>query len=477
MRGRRVVVAIALVSAAVAAVPAALAADDPAAVVDRSVTSVRWGTAAECRRVAPDDEQCGPIDGRPVSPARIAAYQRSWVHRALALQSTLDDGAPLTEALLPHTHNTFNSSAYDPTLTNQDANQPYSITDQLDMDIRAIELDVHWVPSPYGNADTGGYWPTLCHGSTQGPVHVGCSNDRPLQDGLAEVAAWMTANPSAFVLLYLENQLGDSTQAHQVAGSLVRQYLGRFALAVPASAPCQAMDWSQSTRSIQATPGAPRLVIVGNCSTSVAGGTPWGALVHERGPRWDESGDPTGYSPAQCARDLDARAKAGGNVFRRYFEDSTWVAAAVGSNPVTSSLGGTSTISPEATALMVRCGVNLIGFDQLTPEDPRLAALVWSWAEDQPAAGARGCAYQGGDTRWRLDGDCRTKRVAACVSSDGATWSVTRKAVRWDRAARECASAWPGSRFAAPPNGLRNAQLAAAARSSPSAEVWVDVTL
>jgi hypothetical protein len=473
MRGRRVVVAVALLCALVAAVPTALAADagDPGAVVDRSVTAVRWGASAECRRVAPDDEQCDPIDDRPVSSARVDAYQRSWVHRALALQSTLDDDAPLTEALLPHTHNTFNSSAYGPTLTNQDPNQPYSITDQLNMDVRAIELEVHWVPSPYGTLETGGYWPTLCHGNTQGPVHVGCSIDRPLQDGLAEVAAWMTAHPSEFVLLYLENQLGDSAQAHQVAGSLVESALGRFALRTPAPAPCQAMDWTQSTRAIEAT-GA-RLVIVGNCSTSIAAGTGWGALVHERGSHWDESGDPTTYSSAQCARDLDARAKAGGNVFRRYFEDQTWVGAMAGSNAVTSSLGGTSTISPETTALMVRCGVNIVGFDQLTPEDPRLAALVWSWAPERPAPGAHGCAYQGRDTRWRLDGGCGTKRVAACVSAAG-VWSVTTKPVRWEQAARACASSFPGSTFAAPPNGLRNAQLASAARS---AEVWVDVRL
>jgi hypothetical protein len=279
----------------------------------------------------------------------------------------------------------------------------------------------------------------------------------------------MTAHPTEFVLLSLENQLGDSVQAHRVAGSLVEQYLAPFALRLPTDAPCQAMDWTRSTRAIEAT-GA-RLVIVGNCAPSVAGGTGWGAFVHERGPHWDESGDPTTYSGAQCARDLDARANAAGTVFRRYFEDSTWVAATAGSNPVTSSLGGTSTISRDATALMVRCGANLVGFDQLTPEDPRLAALVWSWAPDQPAAGTHGCAYQGGDTRWRLDTDCGTKRVAACTSASG-VWSVTTRPVRWEQAARACAASFPGSTFAAPPNGLRNAQLATAARS---AAVWVDV--
>src|SRR5205823_9218012 len=126
----------------------------------------QWRTAAACRtprRESPDPaapEACAAIDGRPVSEARMQAYESSWVHRALSLQRGLDEGAPLAEEQLPHTHNSFNASSYRlptdgsapsyyPTLTNQDPNQAYSVTDQLRMDIRAIEVDVHWVPSPY----------------------------------------------------------------------------------------------------------------------------------------------------------------------------------------------------------------------------------------------------------------------------------------------------------------------------------------
>ena len=62
------------------------------------------------------------------------------------------------------------------------------MTDQLRMDIRAIEIDLHWVPSPYGSPATNGYWPTICHGDGEDPtgqgayVHVGCTDaaERPL---------------------------------------------------------------------------------------------------------------------------------------------------------------------------------------------------------------------------------------------------------------------------------------------------------
>jgi hypothetical protein len=192
--------------------------------------------------------------------------------------------------------------------------------------------------------------------------------------------------------------------------------------------------------------------------------------VHQRGPRWDEGGDPSTYSASspQCAADRAARLAPDGGPFRRFFEDSTWIAAVAGSNPATSSLGGTSTLSTRAAAAMARCGVNLVGLDQLVPEDPRLAALVWSWAKDAfTAANASGCGYQGADTRWHA-GDCGTARRAACATGDGG-FVVSPKAIGWHEAAQECASL--GFVFTAPVNGLRNDLLAAA--KGATAEVWV----
>src|SRR5581483_978546 len=135
----------------------------------------------ECRmplRDLPDPaatDDCELVDGRAVSEAAISEYRKSWVHRALRLQSTLDRRVPLYEAQIPGTHNSFNASSYYvpingkpvdyyPTLTNQDPNQVYSITDQLRMDVRGIEIDLHWVPSAYGSVKTDGYWVDVCHG-------------------------------------------------------------------------------------------------------------------------------------------------------------------------------------------------------------------------------------------------------------------------------------------------------------------------
>src|SRR5215207_3649740 len=131
----------------------------------RSVQQLVQGSANGCRNLGLA-ETCATLDGRHTGAAHMTAYEKGWTHRALTLQRGLNDNVPLARATIPHTHNSDNSSVYaPPTLTNLDPNQIYSITDQLRMDIRAIELDLHWVPSLYGSAKTGFKAVTLCHGN------------------------------------------------------------------------------------------------------------------------------------------------------------------------------------------------------------------------------------------------------------------------------------------------------------------------
>jgi len=96
---------------------------------------------------------------------------------------------------------------------------------------------------------------------------------------------------------------------------------------------------------------------------------------------------------------------------------------------------------------------------------------VWSWAPNEPAAGAGDCAYQGGDGRFHA-GACKDKRHFACVDAAGA-WHVTAATAKWDKSGKLCGSEFPGSRFGVPANGLRN-QLIVEAKGAPSTEVWLN---
>jgi hypothetical protein len=442
-------------------VPGAATLNSPQRVPCRIGQQANRQAGAACRTVVTDGS-CQPVDGRAISPAAITAYQRSWVHRALTLQRQLDERVPIVDTQIVHTHNSFNASAYAlngtqppsyyATLTNQDPNQVYSLTDQLNMDVRFIEMDLHWVPSPYGSAATNGYWVTLCHGDgQQAPatgtwVHVGCTADRPAQDGFAELKRWLTAHPSEFVFVYLENQLYDGAPVasaklgHDTAASLIQQQLGSLVYRPQGTSDgrCADAPWDLSIATMRAH-GA-RMMLVGNCGP----GTAWPSWVFTRGAKWDESGNPTTYSASDCSHDRTARASD--TNFRRFFEDSTVLASARQS---------TTQITAATTATMVRCGVNIIGMDQLTTDDPRLPALVWSWAPGQPSRGGCATAEPGGRF---ASTDCATWHRFACRDAAG-RWHVTGEIGPWRRGADACSIEYPGSHFAVPRNGYDAALL------------------
>lgn len=444
----------------------------------RGVTAAEWAAAAACRLVEKQvtaNDPCDIVDGRVIDEAQVTAYENSWVHKAVTAQYALEANAPLKDELLISTHNTFNASSYEiptslqypgyyPTLTNQDPNQIYSISDQLNMDVRQIELDLHWFPSAYGSVQTGGNWVTLCHGETQSVgvtnVQIGCSIDRPVQDGFKEVADWMTAHPHAFVILYLENQLQDSVQAHTIAGNEIKKYFGKYLVPVPAGKPCSNAPFNDSQSSLLKK--GQRLLIVGNCS--VGANTSWGSVVHERGPMWNENGTPTSYTSADCA--ADTAAHIAGTSFRRVYEDQTFLSDVEGINP-TKPDPSRPMDNADITKL-VDCGVNLVGFDQYSPNDGRIAATVWSWAVNQPAE--HGCGYQGGDTHFRV-ASCSSAKPYGCVTNSY-TWHTTAKAGPSSGGAAECAKEFRGSSYATPVNGLENSRLAKS--KGHTANVWVN---
>ena len=107
-----------------------------------TVRSATHGVAAVCRR-AGAPEACTPLNGQEVSRAQVEAHAASPTAAAHDLQRRLQEDTPLRHATFVATHNSYNSYAYRPTPSRMDANQTYSLTDQLDMDVRRLELDVH----------------------------------------------------------------------------------------------------------------------------------------------------------------------------------------------------------------------------------------------------------------------------------------------------------------------------------------------
>jgi len=414
-----------------------------------------WLLASGCRRIEPLQEPvCPSIDGRPVHPAAMAEHETSWLHRALGLQAQLDLRVPLGEALLPHTHNSANSAAYAPSVSSLDANQVLTLTDQLRLGMRAIEIDIHWTPHPSGDPANGFKAVVQCHGepvaTPAGVLHAGCSVDTRLVDLLTEVRAWLDANDDEVVLLYLENALDDDPAAHSAAVAAIESKLGELVARPTEGAGCQPLPVDRSKHDL--LDAGTRVLITGNCGPGA-----WTDWVFERGAGWDESGGST----FDCDDERDDLEDFDPIMVRRY-EDSTWLSAMVGS--------GSHRDAATMTA-MVQCGVNLVGFDQVHPGDDRLPSLVWSWRSDEPAPDATGtCAALGTDGRF-FAADCTTARPVACRTATGG-WAITPSPVTWTAGEDACRLAGHTS-AGVPFNGWDSGLLRTAADQAAASEVWL----
>ena len=419
-----------------------------------------WLAAQHCRRVSGlESSACPSIDGRQIDEAAMQAFEEGWVATALDLQRDLDLDVPLTDSLILHTHNSANSTAYDPSFTTNDPNQVVTITDQLRLGIRGIEIDVHWAPQPSGDPAQGFRTPVQCHGEAvptpAGTIHGGCSVDQPLPDLLDELRAWLDRpeNADEFVLLYLENALDDDPVAHDAAAEAIEASLGDLVHRPQAGGGCQDLPIDRSKN--QLTADGARVLITGNCGPGA-----WTDLVFQRGPAWNESGGTTDYlSGSDC--DTERAELDYDNRFIRRWEDSTFLSLMA---------NGGSYISPEVAAALVRCGVNLPGLDQLHPGDDRLPAFVWSWREQEPGADpARACAAQGTDTRFGAL-DCERSLPVACRTATG-EWAVTTAAVPWADGDLACIAEGHAS-AGVPANGWDNQLLRRAAPASAT-DVWL----
>ncbi|MCW2680004.1 MAG: hypothetical protein JWM62_1405 [Frankiales bacterium] len=432
-------------------VPAAASADPVQDAAARLAQKTTERAAATCRRDPVARDECQQLLGTPdASAAAVSAYEGSEVSRALDLQRALGDRLPLRAGLWIGTHNSANTTSEDPTLSTSDSNQQLSLTDQLRLDVRSLELDAHWFPS----LTSLGQAPVLCH--AQGaPTHVGCSTERLLADGLAEVRAWLDAHPREVVLLYLEDHL-EAQAGHDRAAADVQAAFGDR-LYAPAGGECTTLPLTLTRDAVRAA-GKQVVVMTGGCTRGV--GAAWHGVAFAETQR--EEDRPIGYGGYPRCGGADLSREDG--VFRRYFEDTTFVNRAA-------TLGGQAVpddgITPATAAAMSRCGVDLLGLDQLVPGDGRLEALVWSFAPgelDEPGVAVQRAA----DGRWE-SAPAGGRLPAACRLPDG-SWRVTGSGPRVSAAGR-CGKL--GGAFDVPRRG-RDAQLLLEAQRTAGADrVWL----
>lgn len=403
-----------------------------------------------CAQISPVALPCVAVQKVTEAAVRSApaveAYRASWTHRAARFQSRLGDRVPLREAAFVGTHNSFNSVAEGLTVSHGDSNQQMTLVQQLDSDVRSLELDLHLV----------GGQVLVCHGRGRSEAHFGCTNEAGFAEVLAPVAAWLKAHPDEILELYLEDHVEDDAAYAGVVQTLTQALsIYRPDPARMTDKGCAPLPLDVTRRQIRAA-GA-QVFVVGDCAKG------WGSVVHEWNSVHVESGSTARYRPFPAC-DATYKREVYTRKLIRYFEDSTLVATVV--DPTTPP-ANPDALTPEKVRAMTDCGVTLVGLDQLLPDDGRIEATIWSWATGEPSAGA-GCARTDAEGRW-VGAACTEKHRAACAR--GATWSLTAKAVTYAQAGRACrASSKRRPRFGLPLTGNSNAELR---RLSAGAPVWI----
>ena len=415
--------------------------------------------AAECRRIGVPERRCALPLGHQVSRKIVARYRKTWLHRTAAFQYRLDDATPLLRAQWLGTHNSFNSTADDPTVSHTDSNQQLSLTDQLDVDMRSLELDLHYIPSA---AAGGASTVVVCHGRGPDEAHFGCTTEPTFAQVLPRIAGWLDRHPSQVILLYLEDELGaDAGYAETVAtlDKVLGGKLYRPSASEIGAKGCANLPLGISRDDVRAR-GA-QVVLVGNCRAGWAGDVFGWDDVHV------ESGSTPGYKPfpscdASYGRDVyDSKLV-------RYYEDSTFVATAIDPTQ-TPAEHRADALTPDKVASMTRCGVGLFGFDQILPHDGRISASVWSWAKNEPNADGGDCGLQrAADGRWST-ARCKERHRAVCRNADGSL-TLTRHAVPYAAAASACGKA----AFDLPRTGYENSMLRGQAAGD---SVWLHYRL
>jgi hypothetical protein len=313
------------------------------------------------------------------------------------------------------------------------------------------------MPSPW---TAGAKAPVVCHGRPPSELNLGCTDERLLRGELLPVGDWLRQHPGDVVLLYVEDAI-DEPAGYDAAAKQIKNTIGDLVYRPPAGPSCPLLPMALRRGDVLAA--HKQVVIMSGCGS---GSAAWGSTVFDDSVRAEE-GNPD-FDSTTCTSP-SVGAAAYGTKLVRFYEDSTFVSAAVsGGDP-----GHRLTV--DTIEAMVRCGVNLFGLDQVDPGDPRLAAMVWSWAQGEPATSAAGtCAFDGNDERFHAAAcESAAARSFACVDPATGVWSVTATTGRQGDGSAACAQEHPGSLYAVPASGAHASRLRAAKAAAGVGEVWL----
>lgn len=124
----------------------------------------------------------------------VAESQVEWAERALTIQNSLDNDAPLAQSTWVGSHNSFGNADDDNLM---DFNQSSSLKEQMDQGVRELVFDLHYDSSAI----------RMCHNNvtSYGECIDGITGNRKFYKGLDDIQEWIDdGNEDQVILLKLE---------------------------------------------------------------------------------------------------------------------------------------------------------------------------------------------------------------------------------------------------------------------------------
>lgn len=328
--------------------------------------------------------------------------------------------------------------------------QYLSLTDQMNLGVRHIEIDIWWGPKdkeiavchspiplfPVGNISRTAEERNIS--LTFDPKKFSClGTKRSLTDVLTEVYSWMMLpqNLNEIIMVYFDTKFYLSPDQVTESNNLILSIFGDMVF--------KASEGNPVTWKVSELLSKNKRIMFENqkeCWSKPASGD---QLVFYPA-LWDAH-----QFSADSLQEFPSCAIAGDNSWY----GNTWVRALDGS----------------VTEAATRCGVPIVSGNYLNPDD--LKFNVWSWDQQEPSS-ADGCVAMLPTGRWATL-PCETKLPFACVSSsslekgDFKNWSVNLNTL----GSFKDASCDSGYIFSAPHNGYANALLNVA---SLSQTIWLN---
>jgi len=390
----------------------------------------------------------------------FACCSATWLSEALQCQQYLSRDVTFDLVNVAQTHNSYNSRASGYKLA---PNQHYTITEQLDLGVRALELDLHRISAL--NPPT-----RVCHGSQDtydsckssnfvscGVVGIvdygastGCFSDaQTWPDFLGEIAAWTSTHPNDFVTIWLES-----------TGTIPASEINN---AITAAFPTGVFTPGDLT-SFGSYPTHEDL-IAGNYRVFFAQKTEtWnGVYVHDI-DEWP------GY-PAKKIKYFQSSTCTSSNAgpthpdpvqFGVFYGDES---ALLGIIDGPSDVG----IVDETNApQLFDCGYSA-AFDLVSTR--KLKSTVWSWDRSRPTTNTSlNCAAIGPNNVW-YDENCNTALPFACQSdTDSNDWVISAQTGAWSASAGKCPS---GYSFSVPSVSIQQYNLKIAKQTATTPTVWL----